>query len=75
MMTRVFGGAISFLSLGVITINFFLYLNSSAHFDYNAGVKTMAEAGVFYPFFVAGITLIIGIVLLNDRVLEPEGKH
>ncbi|HUH75555.1 MAG TPA: hypothetical protein VLZ75_14265 [Chitinophagales bacterium] len=72
MMTRVFGAAICVLSALVIIINFFLFLNSSAHFNYNAGVKTLAQAGVFYPFFVGTITLIIGIVLVNDKVLESE---
>ena len=72
MMTRVFGAAICVLSALVIIINFFLFLNSSAHFNYNAGVKTLAQAGFFYPFFVGTITLIIGIVLVNDKVLESE---
>lgn len=72
MMTRVFGAAICVLSALVIIINFFLFLNSSAHFNYNAGVKTLAQAGVFYPFFVGTITLIVGIVLVNDKVLESE---
>ncbi len=75
MLTRVFGGAISFLSFVVLTVNFFLFLNSSAHFDYNQGTKTLAQAGVFYPFFVGTITMIIGLVLANDRVLEPEAQH
>ena len=75
MMTRVFGGAICFLSFVVLLVNTFLYLNSSAHFDYNSGVKTMAQAGVFYPFFVGFITMTIGVILVNDRVLEFEDHH
>ncbi|MCO5231419.1 MAG: hypothetical protein M9958_09720 [Chitinophagales bacterium] len=75
MMTRVFGVAITILSLGVITVNTFLYWNSSAYLDYNSskGLESMAQAGVFYPFFVAFITLILGIFLLRDR--ELDSKH
>lgn len=74
-MTRVFGAAICVLSFVVLAVNFFLYMNSSAHFDYNAGVKTMAQAKVFYPFYVAGITMAFGILLVKDRVLESEEEH
>ena len=74
-MTRVFGGAICFLSFVVLTVNTFLFLNSSAHFDYNAGTKTMAQAGVFYPFFVGFITLTLGIILVNDKVIEADPHH
>jgi hypothetical protein len=75
MLTRVFGGAICFLSFVVLTVNTFLFLNSSAHFDYNSGVVSMAQAGVFYPYFVGFITMTIGILLVNDKVLESESHH
>lgn len=74
-MTRVFGGAICFLSFVVLTVNTFLFLNSSAHFDYNAGIKTMAQVGVFYPYFVGLITMTMGIILVSDRVIEAEPHH
>lgn len=72
MMTRVFGGAICFLSFVALLVNTFLYLNSSAHFDYNAGTKSLAQAGVFFPYFVAISTMILGILLIKDRVLESH---
>lgn len=72
MMTRVFGGAICFLSFVVLLTNTFLFLNSSAHFDYNTGTQSLAQAGVFYPFFVAISTMILGVLLIKDRVLESD---
>lgn len=70
MMTRVFGGAICFLSFVALLVNTFLFLNSSAHFDYNKGTQTLAQAGVFFPYFVALATMTLGILLVKDRVLE-----
>lgn len=72
MMTRVFGGAICFLSFVVLLVNTFLYLNSTAYFDYNAGTKSLAQAGVFYPYFIAISTMILGVLLIKDRVLESD---
>ena len=74
MISRVFGAAICFLSFVVILVNTFLLLNSSAYFDYNTtnGKLSLAEAGVFYPYFVAAITMTIGILLVRDRVLESD---
>lgn len=72
MMTRVFGGAICFLSFVALLVNTFLYWNSSAFFDYNTGTQTMAQAGVFYPYFIALATMTLGILLVKDRVLETD---
>ena len=74
MLTRVFGVAITILSIVAIIVNTFLYLNSSAYFDYNAagGKMSLPEAGVFYPYFVAVITLTFGILLVRDRELESD---
>jgi len=74
MMTRVFGAAICFLSFVVLLVNTFLYWNSSAFLDYNSdkGLMTLAQAGVFYPYFIAIVTMILGILLVRDRVLESD---
>ena len=72
MVTRAWGVAIIILSIIVIVFNYFLYLNSSAHFDYNEGTISMAKAGVFFPFFGAVCTLIFGVLLFKDRVLGEE---
>lgn len=72
MMTRVFGAAICFLSFVALLVNTFLYLNSSAYLEYNAPVLSMAKAGVFFPYFVACITMTLGILLVRDRVLESD---
>jgi hypothetical protein len=74
MLTRVFGAAICFLSFVAILVNTFLLLNSSAHFNYNGkpATLTVAEAGVFYPYFIAAITMTLGILLVRDRVLESD---
>jgi hypothetical protein len=74
MLTRVFGVAITILSIVAIIVNTFLFLNSSAYFDYNAagGKMSLPEAGVFYPYFVAVITLTFGILLVRDRELESD---
>ena len=74
MLTRVFGVVITLLSVVAIIVNTFLYLNSSAHLDYNAagGKMSMPEAGVFYPYFVAAITLTFGILLIRDKELDSD---
>jgi hypothetical protein len=74
MLTRVFGAAICFLSFVAIMVNTFLILNSSAYFDYNNKPASMsiAEAGNFYPYFIAAITMTLGILLVRDRVLESD---
>jgi hypothetical protein len=74
MLTRVFGVVITLLSTVAIIVNTFVYLNSSAYFNYNAagGKMSLPEAGVFYPYFVAFITLTFGILLLRDRELDND---
>jgi len=72
MVTRAWGVGIIILSVLVIIFNTFLYLNSSAYFDYNQGTISMARAGVFFPYFGAVCTLIFGLLLFNDRVLGEE---
>lgn len=72
MLTRVFGAAICFLSFVAILVNTLLYLNSSAFFDYNAEKLSLAKAGVFFPYFVAAITMTLGILLVRDRELESD---
>lgn len=74
MLTRVFGAVICFLSFVAILVNSFLILNSSAVLDYNnkPASLTLAEAGYFYPYFIAGITMVLGILLVRDRVLESD---
>ena len=74
MLTRVFGVIITILSTVAIIVNTFLFLNSSAYLNYNSekGLMSLSEAGIFYPYFIAIITLTFGILLVRDKVLDSD---
>ncbi len=74
-MTKVIGSILCVLGTIYGIVSIFLYLNSSAHLDYNTGkLQTMSQAGVFYYAMVSVIILVFGILLAKDKVLGND-KH
>lgn len=74
-MTKVFGAIFCMLGGLYTLISIFLFLNSSAHLDYNTGkLMSMSKAGVFYFLFFSVIILVFGIILAKDKVLDDK-KH
>lgn len=72
-ITKVFGAILCVLGTIYLTVSIFLYLNSSAHLDYNTGkLMSMSKAGVFYFFMAAIIILVFGIILANDKVINND---
>ncbi|MFN8284134.1 MAG: hypothetical protein U0U67_13020 [Chitinophagales bacterium] len=72
-MTKVFGAILCVLGTVYLIVSTFLYLNSSAHLDYNTGkLLTMSQAGVFYFFMIAVLILGFGILLAKDRILNND---
>ncbi len=70
-LTKVFGAILCILGSIYFTVSVFLYLNSSAHLDYNTGkFLTLSQAGVFYFFMFSVILLVFGILLAKDKVLD-----
>ncbi len=73
MITKVFGVILILASSAVLIVNTFVLLNSSVVLPYhNVDKLTLQEAKVFFPYFVATLTLIMGILLAKDRVLESH---
>ncbi|MCO5247993.1 MAG: hypothetical protein M9887_03470 [Chitinophagales bacterium] len=72
MISRVFGAALLFLSSAVMLFIFFLYLNSSAHFDYNAPKVSLVGVHLFYPLMVTVIVFVFGIILVKDHEIEAK---
>jgi hypothetical protein len=70
MITRVIGVCLLIFSSLWLLITAFVYLNSPAVLNYNAPTKTMAEAGVFFPFMVFIILWIFGFLLVKDKVYD-----
>ncbi len=72
-MTKVFGAILCVLGFIYVTVSAFLYLNSSAHLDYNTGkLQTMSQAGVFYYAMFSFIIFAFGVILAKDKVLNND---
>lgn len=70
-MTKVFGAILCVLGTIYTTVSIFLFLNSSAHLDYNTGkLQTMSQAGVFYFLMFGLLILTFGVILANDKVID-----
>ena len=74
MLTKAFGVVFILYSLLFLTFTYFVYLNSSAHLDYNSdkGLESIGQVHVFYPAFVALILLIFGVILWKDHVIGEK---
>lgn len=70
MLGKAFGVAITLFSSSVITVIFFLFLNSSANFDYNEGTISIAQAGLLYPLIVAIIGWSFGMLLFKQKIFS-----
>jgi hypothetical protein len=72
-ITKVFGAILCVLGSIYLTVSIFLYLNSSAHLDYNTGkLQTLSQAGVFYFLMIAVLILGFGILLAKDKVIKND---
>jgi hypothetical protein len=72
-MTKVFGSILCVLGTVYLIVSTFLYLNSSAHLDYNTGkLLTMSQAGVFYYFMIAILIFAFGVLLAKDKVINND---
>ena len=72
-LTKVFGAIFCVLGTVYLIVSTFLYLNTSAHLDYNTGKQmTFIQSNVAYFFFVAIIILGFGIVLAKDKIISND---
>lgn len=70
-MTKVFGAIFCVLGTIYLIVSTFLYLNTSAHLDYNETKQmTFIHSGTPYFFIVSIILLGFGILLTKDKVLD-----
>jgi hypothetical protein len=70
-MTKVFGAILCFLGTVIFLVSLFVYMNTSAHLDYNAGKQpTLGQVKLFVPFLISIMMLTVGVLFSRDRVLE-----
>jgi len=70
-MTKVFGAIMCVLGTIYLIVSIFLYLNTSAHLDYNE-VKQVSfiQTGTPYFFIVSFLILGFGILLAKDKIMD-----
>ena len=72
-LTKVFGAILCFLGTVLFLVTTFLYLNTSAHLDYNVDKQlTLGKVGLFVPYLIAVMMLTVGVLFARDRVLESH---
>jgi hypothetical protein len=70
-MTKVFGAILSVLGTIYLIVTIFLYLNTSAHLDYNADKQmTFIQSGTPYFFIVSILILGFGIIFAKDKIID-----
>lgn len=70
-MTKVFGAILCFLGTVMLLVSIFLYLNTSAHLDYNSGKQpSLGQVKLFVPFLFSVLMLTVGVLFARDHVLE-----
>lgn len=72
MLSNVLGAILIVVGFIIGLFNTFVYLNSSAYLNYNAPLKSMAEVGRLYPFLLALLLIIFGILFAKDKELESH---
>lgn len=72
MITNVLGAIFIVVSVIISLFNTFVYLNSSAYLNYNAPAKSMAEVGVLFPYLLALVLFIFGVLFAKDKELESH---
>ncbi|MFN8311013.1 MAG: hypothetical protein U0T73_13715 [Chitinophagales bacterium] len=65
-MSKIIGGIFTVLGFICVSVLIFLYLNSSAHLNYNdpATHQSLFETGLAAPFVFFGLMLSIGLIFL-----------
>ncbi len=72
-LTKVFGAIFCVLGTIYLIVSTFLYLNTSAHLDYNTGKQmTLIESGIPYYFLVALLIFGFGVVLAKDKIINND---
>ena len=72
-MTKVFGAIFCVLGTIYLIVSTFLYLNTSAHLDYNTGKQmSFIQSGTPYFFMVAILILGFGIILAKDKIIDND---
>lgn len=72
-MTKVFGAIFCFLGFVILMVSIFLYLNTSAHLDYNVGKQpTLGQVSLFVPFLVSVMMLTVGVLFSRDHILHKN---
>jgi hypothetical protein len=72
-MTKVFGAIFCVLGTIYLIVSTFLYLNTSAHLDYNSGKQmSFIQSGMPYFFIVSILILGFGIILAKDKIIDND---
>jgi len=76
-LTKVFGAILIVMSTSVGITGLFVFLNSSAFFDYNTGessrlLERMISNGLMIPLLICVVAFVLGYVLSKDRVLDAH---
>jgi len=72
-MTKVFGAIFCVLGTIYLIVSTFLYMNTSAHLDYNSAKQmSFIQSGTPFFFIVALLILGFGIILAKDKVLDND---
>jgi hypothetical protein len=70
-MTKVFGAILCFLGTVIFLVSLFVYMNTSAHLNYNVAKQpTLGQVKLFVPFLISVMMLTVGVLFSRDRVLE-----
>lgn len=72
-ITKVFGAIFCVLGTVYLIVSAFLYLNTSAHLDYNTGKQmSFIESGMPFYFLVAGLIFGFGYMLAKDKIINND---
>lgn len=72
-ITKVLGAILSFVGSIILLYSFFVYLNTSAHLNYNVAKQpSIIDVKMAYPFLIGFITLVMGLLFANDKILKEN---
>ena len=72
-LTKVFGAIFCVLGTIYLIVSTFLYLNTSAHIDYNATKQmSLIQSGIPYYFIVSLLIFGFGVLLAKDKILNND---
>ncbi|MCP4124700.1 MAG: hypothetical protein GY751_23400 [Bacteroidetes bacterium] len=76
-LNKVIGAILIVMSTSVGITGLFVFLNSSAFFDYNTGesarfLERLNTNGLLIPLLICGLAFVLGYFLTKDRVLDAQ---